>query len=531
LLVICRVESLNRRGHLISIEVELKLAAAAADLTRLTGALMALAPGSATVLHSLVTTYYDTPGLALQRAGSTLRVRDDGGGFVQTLKTADLAGADLLTRGEWEDTIAENRPDPQASNSGSRLPEGVAGDLQPLFVTEVIRETVVIEPCPGTRIEAAVDTGKIRAIGNGQSEPISEIELELESGDPVQLYDLALKLLETAPLRIETRSKSERGYRLVATAGATPPAVPAEPLALDPRIVVEEAVRRIGRACLTHMLRNEPAALAGEPEGVHQMRVAVRRLRSLLAAVKQLLPEDAHRAVGGEMAGLAAPLGPARNLDVFAAELLDPLRAEHAAEPGWDVLAAAAERARAHAHDRVDREILAPHHTATVLRLLRWFEGRGWRAAQAPDGAAWLTSPISATAPRILERRRRAVRKRSRKFARLAPRERHRLRIAVKKLRYTVELLGSVYDPRQLRRYNRRLKRVQEDLGRANDLRVAYGLVIELSRQVEPAEPIIDAAAELLAWHQRALTHGERKLRRRLRRLNRAEPFWQGQHP
>src|SRR5271169_1764540 len=475
---------------------------------------MALAPGSATVLHSLVTTYYDTPGLALQRAGSTLRVRDDGGGFVQTLKTADLAGADLLTRGEWEDTIAENRPDPQASNSGSRLPEGVAGDLQPLFVTEVIRETVVIEPCPGTRIEAAVDTGKIRAIGNGQSEPISEIELELESGDPVQLYDLALKLLETAPLRIETRSKSERGYRLVATAGATP-----------------EAVRRIGRACLTHMLRNEPAALAGEPEGVHQMRVAVRRLRSLLAAVKQLLPEDAHRAVGGEMAGLAAPLGPARNLDVFAAELLDPLRAEHAAEPGWDVLAAAAERARAHAHDRVDREILAPHHTATVLRLLRWFEGRGWRAAQAPDGAAWLTSPISATAPRILDRRRRAVRKRSRRFARLAPRERHRLRIAVKKLRYTVELLGSVYDPRQLRRYNRRLKRVQEDLGRANDLRVAYGLVIELSRQVEPAEPIIDAAAELLAWQQRALTHGERKLRRRLRRLNRAEPFWQGQHP
>src|SRR5271169_5397489 len=470
---------------------------------------MALAPGSATVLHSLVTTYYDTPGLALQRAGSTLRVRDDGGGFVQTLKTADLAGADLLTRGEWEDTIAENRPDPQASNSGSRLPEGVAGDLQPLFVTEVIRETVVIEPCPGTRIEAAVDTGKIRAIGNGQSEPISEIELELESGDPVQLYDLALKLLETAPLPIETRSKSERGYRLVATAGATPPAVPAEPLALDPRIVIEEAVRRIGRACLTHMLRNEPAALAGEPEGVHQMRVAVRRLRSLLAA----------------------PLGPARNLDVFAAELLDPLRAEHAAEPGWDVLAAAAERAREHAHDRVDREILAPHHTASVLRLLRWFEGRGWRAAQAPDGAAWLTSPISATAPRILDRRRRAVRKRSRRFARLAPRERHRLRIAVKKLRYTVELLGSVYDPRQLRRYNRRLKRVQEDLGRANDLRVAYGLVIELSRQVEPAEPIIDAAAELLAWQQRALTHGERKLRRRLRRLNRAEPFWQGQHP
>ena len=120
------------------------------------------------------------------------------------------------------------------------------------------------------------------------------------------------------------------------------------------------------------------------------------------------------------------------------------------------------------------------------------------------------------------------MRKRSRGFARLPPRERHRLRIAVKKLRYTVELLGSAYDRRDLRRYNRRLKRVQEDLGRANDLRVAYGLVIELSRRAEASEPIVDAGASLLAWHERELARGERKLRRRLRRLNRALPFWRG---
>jgi hypothetical protein len=87
-------------------------------------------------------------------------------------------------------------------------------------------------------------------------------------------------------------------------------------------------------------------------------------------------------------------------------------------------------------------------------------------------------------------------------------------------------LLGSLYDPDDLRRYNNRLKRVQEDLGHANDLRVAYGLVIQLSRQAEPAEPVVDAAAQLLAWHERALARSERKVRRRLRRLNRAEPFW-----
>ena len=511
---------------LISIEIELKLAAAAADLAALTRALVAMAPGAVTVRRTLVATYFDTPDLALKQAGSILRVRNEEGRFVQTFKTGDFDGANLLTRGEWQDTVAENRPDPHAPYSGSLLPERVAGDLHPLFVTEVVREIIVIEPCPGTRIEAAIDTGKIRAIDNGRSEPISEIELELAYGDPVALFDLALGLLETAPVRIEARSKSERGYRLVAGDQA-PPAVHAEPLSLDPRMVVEEAMRRVGRSCLTHMLRNEPAALAGQPEGVHQMRVSGRRLRSLLSAVKKLLPEDERRVIADELTELAAPLSSARNLDVFATELLCPLRVEHAAEPGWDALAAAAERARADAYVRVDKEILSLRHTRSALRLLRWFEARGWRSPQALATATPLASPIGASAAGILERRRHAVRKRGRRFSRLNASERHRLRIAVKKLRYTVELLGSLYDPDDLRRYTNRLKRVQEDLGHANDLRVAYGLVIQLSRQAEPAEPVVDAAAQLLAWHERALARSERKVRRRLRRLNRARPFWQ----
>jgi inorganic triphosphatase YgiF len=512
----------------ISIEVELKLAVAAADLAALTRALVAMMPGAVTVRRALVATYFDTSDLALRQAGSTLRLREQDGCFVQTFKTADFGGANLLARGEWQDTVAENRPDPQAPHSGPHLPEEVACNLKPLFVTEVSRETVVIEPSPETRIEAAIDTGEIRAIDNGRSEPISEIELELEYGDPTALFDLALRLLETAPVRIETRSKSERGYRLVAAA-EPPPAVHAEPPSLDPRMVIEEAMRRVGCSCLTHMLRNEPAALAGQPEGVHQMRVAVRRLRSLLSAVKKLLPEDALRPVADELAGLAAPLGPARNLDVFAGELLLPLRVAHAGgEPGWEPLAAAAERARAEAYIQVDKEILSPRHTGAALRLLRWFEGRGWRSPQGSATPAPLASPIGASAPGILDRRRRAVRKRSRRFAVLTPRERHRLRIAVKKLRYTVELLGSLYDRDDLRRYTKRLKRVQEDLGHANDLRVAYGLAVELSRHAEPPEPVVDAAAQLLAWHERALALGERKLRRQLRRLNRAEPFWRG---
>ena len=87
-----------------------------------------------------------------------------------------------------------------------------------------------------------------------------------------------------------------------------------------------------------------------------------------------------------------------------------------------------------------------------------------------PDQA--LTVAIGAIAPAVLDRRRRTVRKRSQHFRRLPAHGRHRLRIAVKKLRYAIELLDSLYDRRDARPFIKRLKRVQDKLGHANDVRV-----------------------------------------------------------
>ena len=432
-------------------------------------------------------------------------MREVEGRFVQTLKTEDPDSANLLSRGEWEDPVAGNQPDPQAPESGSRLPDEIVAALRPLFVTEVERVTVEIEPHPGTRIEAAVDHGTIRTADDSRSQPISEIELELKSGDPAAVYDLALELLETAPLRIDLQSKSERGYRLVQKNDEPPSAAAAEPVFLDAEMTLEDALQRVGRICLAHMLRSEPAALAGKIEGVHQMRVATRRLRSMLSALKKTLPEAERRWVSDEIKVLTAALGPARNLDVFATELLPPARDEAPDQPGWAELSSAAEKARAEAHRRVADEIRSPRYTVTMLRLLRWFEGRGWRrAADAmPDQA--LTVAIGAVAPAVLDRRRRTVRKRSRHFRRLPAHGRHRLRIAVKKLRYAIELLDSLYDRRDARPFIKRLKRVQDELGHANDVRVAYSLVIELGRSAAQVEPMADAGAQLLARHQRII--------------------------
>ena len=482
-----------------------------------------MAPTSASSHLRLISTYYDTPDLALKRRGLSLRVREQSGRFIQTVKTGEPGGSDLLTRGEWEDELAASAPDPHAAQSGKHLPDGIAGDLQPLFATDVTRTTLAIEPAPATRIEAAVDQGEIRAAGGG-SEPISEIELELKRGDPAALYGVALQLLDVASLRIEPRSKSERGYRLGDRAGAGPSVVHAEPVVLDPAITVEAALQEIGRACLAHLLHNEPAALARDPEGVHQIRVAVRRIRSAISAFKKLLPAADRRWVSAELSWFVDILGRARNLDVFATDLLQPARVNLSSEAGIDDLGVALERERDAAYDRVERAIYSERHAAGMLRLSRWFEAQSWRAGRAARSAL-LTSTIGELVPHLLDRRWRTVRNRSKGFGRLTARQRHKLRIAAKKLRYTIELFGSLLDQEDLRAFTKRLKRVQDDLGYANDVRVARGILPELDAGARHG-PVARAGTRLLEWHKQALAKAEPKLGRRIDRLRDAVPFW-----
>jgi CHAD domain-containing protein len=106
------------------------------------------------------------------------------------------------------------------------------------------------------------------------------------------------------------------------------------------------------------------------------------------------------------------------------------------------------------------------------------------------------------------------------------PRERHKLRIAVKKLRYTVELFGGLFGNDGLERFVGRLKRLQSDLGYANDVRVAHEFVTELFAQIEPRSAVAHAWVAVLEAHDQMLAGREQKLRRHRRRLNDAAPFW-----
>lgn len=315
---------------------------------------------------------------------------------------------------------------------------------------------------------------------------------------------------------------AERGERQLgaeAPAGCAP--VPAEPLRLAAGFGRAQALAAAGRVCLAHLRGNEPAALAGDPEGVHQMRVALRRLRAAVAALKEAMPAADRRAVRRELARLDALLAPARNLDVVLLDLLPPVRRACPGDPDLDHLAGALAWMRRAAYDRLAAELRSAGHEAAMQALARRLAGGGESAAPKPDDTT-----VGALLPALLDRRWRAVKRRSKGFRRQSPRARHRLRIAIKKLRYAIELFGGARSGGDAEALLKRLRRVQDGLGDASDVRAARAFLRRLCPGTAPQRRLARAGKRLLAWHARALAGRERTLRRELRRLRRTPRFW-----
>jgi inorganic triphosphatase YgiF len=518
-------------GRPIKVETELKLAARTSDLPAVRRALETIAASSGTAPRTLrsrlVSTYYDTPDRALARRGSTLRVRRARGKFVQTVKSEGGPDDSGLTRGEWEDRVASEAPDPRATQTGAFLSPEVAAALRPVFRTEVSRLTIPLAPAPATRIEAAIDRGRICNGNETTPEPISEVELELKSGQPTALYDVALQLLHVAPLRLERRSKAERGYRLASHATAAAKGVHADAVVLQHGMTAEAVLRRMGHACLKHLLANEDAVLAGDAEGIHQMRVSVRRLRAVLSSFAPLLPAEQQRWASNELRWFADILGESRNLDVFTGHLLRPARAALPSASEFERLALAAERHRQAVQTTVVRAVSSTHYTEALLALMRWFDGYEWCLAES----AALQQPIEMLAPVLLDRSLEQSEKRAKNFAEQSANKRHRLRIALKKLRYAAELFGSLYDAGATKQFIQRLKRLQDDLGDANDVRVAQDIVESLAPDGKRATGIAHAGRRMLAWHKHRIAKNEHELRRHLKELLEVAPFWRPCQP
>jgi inorganic triphosphatase YgiF len=298
----------------------------------------------------LASTYYDTKASSLRKAGLTLRVRQDGDSFVQTIKSLSQAGA--FDRGEWECVVAGPEPDLSAAGDtplGKLLAKRrVRKGLAARFWTEVERNVAVLAEGE-SEIEAALDVGTVRA--GRRSAPVCELELELKSGHPADLFRLAGRLAKTLPLTLSLATKSERGYSLAAGDGRQP--VKGGVPELSGAMSAGDAFAAIARSLLHPAMANVALLLATrDAEALHQTRVSLRRLRAALWFFKAVVADDTAATVEGELRWIARLLGEARDLDVFIDGRLRTESERLAGEPGLADFVSHVHDERTRAYDR-----------------------------------------------------------------------------------------------------------------------------------------------------------------------------------
>lgn len=523
---------MSRSDNQANAETELKLAASPEDFERIRHDNFVLSniAGSTKTKH-LQNIYFDTPDQKLRRKGYALRVRSDGQKLTQTLKSRADTNNSLLTRGEWEAPVKSLKPDLTLVEDQSvrdRIGLILPGDLQPIFENKVERYVGIVNASVEgkTRVlEIAFDRGEVS--GGKNSEQICEIELELLRGDTATLYDFALELSNIATVRLETQSKSDRGYAL--SQGVPPGWYKAKAVSFDPDVSVDTAMEMIFRACLGHWSTNVPAAIDGtDPEGVHQARVGLRRFRSALAVFAGFIPDDQLTWLKAGAKAAINALGPARDWDVFVDELLMPVMAS---EPSEDMAALHTEALAMRANGRAlaSAALQSSDYSRFVLSVGAWIENRGWQASSKSDRSV----PLRSLANALLSKRLRRSKKLGRGFKSLSTDARHEVRISLKKLRYASEFFRSLYDQDQSKAYIQVLSRMQDLLGHLNDVAVSERLLNDLLKQratgpqFKPIHMTVHVAAgRVQGWYAHRVSAGEADILERWNNLVTHRPFW-----
>ena len=509
------------------LETELKFQIDEACAARL---IERLALGSAARRRRLRTVYYDTPEGALAAAGFVLRVRDDGRTHVQTVKQASLDGG-ALRRGEWETPAEGEALDLKAAARTPLKPwlkVATVAALGPMFVVDVERAKCDLRRTGGV-VEVALDRGEVRTGGRGS--PIHELELELKSGPAQVLFDLARELIAEFPLNLAFISKAERGRLLLAQddgAVAHP-----RPAVLKADFSAAHAFRIIANGALEQAVSN--AALLREGRGaeaLHQTRVGLRRLRSALTLFRPMLADSRFDGVNAALRWLAKSLDDARDLDVFLAAAFRPTPADGADEPGFDAFVAALRAARAKAYEQALAAIDSDRCRLLFLDTLAWIDTGPWTESRALDVVHWRTRSIRALADELLQDRWRRLVKKGRKLEKLSPADRHKLRIAGKRLRYAAGFFSSLYPVKAQKRFTKAAAELQDALGALTDIAAGRTLVERVTLALgdplasSDAPPPAFAAGRLTGHREADEARALKAALKAFKRFEAVEPFW-----
>jgi inorganic triphosphatase YgiF len=466
-------------------ETELKLALPeSAQRAFLRHPLLKTASGKRTA--QLDNIYYDTPDLALRKSGIAVRLRRQGRVWLQTVKCAGSSAGGLSSRPEWETPYGGQFDFSLVDDDAIRArleKRGVPSRLTPLFETSFRRTTWTFGG-----VLLMFDRGWIAS--GGRREAISELELELAGGNVSELFALADALAERLPLMPAPLSKAERGFRLRQGAPAAP--VKATEIPLDPAMPPQAAFRVVALSCLEQMQQNHAGAIGSDdPEYIHQLRVATRRLRASLRLFAPVVPIGLAEALLPPLREMMTLLGKARDMDVLLAEICAPVIAALPAEPRLAALAG----------------VITDRRHAARRNAIHHLESREFGRAMVniamllhvphPERAGESESTQDFSIARL-----RGLRRKVRALAQQAqlddPTTLHALRIGIKRLRYALEFFSSLAHGKTQRRQATWLAEIQGTLGELNDLANAGQLLMDCA---DSDERLREAVTLIAGWH------------------------------
>jgi CHAD domain-containing protein len=298
------------------------------------------------------------------------------------------------------------------------------------------------------------------------------------------------------------------------------PVVNARPLQLDRNMYLKDVFHAALGECCTHIEANiAPVVQDRDVEGLHQLRVGLRRLNIALASFGRT---PAREALRSQAKIFFAAAGTARDLDVFLAELFEPVVAELNGQDGFAVLRQRAEQLRVRAWDGAVAQVSSA--------AFKTFLDEAAAAADQWDDLLMPQVPVVSHAPLLLDGHLARVGKRGRGLKPAEHDRSHRLRIALKKLRYTSEFFATLYEEKPVRRYLKQLKQFQDLLGALNDaaqVRAVLGRLMMEATTSAPEQAELSFAAGLInGWHHARASDFSHKSRKRWRSFKRSQPFW-----
>ncbi|KZM51048.1 CYTH and CHAD domain-containing protein [Labrenzia sp. OB1] len=489
------------------IELKLELDPTEQDALKSAGTIEGFTAGRA-VTRTLQSIYFDTPDQALRKAKISLRVRKTGRSWVQTAKIGTGVMAGLSTAVEAEHPVSTRALDfsvIEDANVRKILAETI-GDapLGECFETVMKRTTrQLTRDIDGAQIELALDTGNILA-GSG-SQPLTELEMELKSGPGLAVFEAAKALLKDTPFRFSPFSKAERGYRFaegITTAESAP--YFAGPVEFASGISAELAFRDVLRSCLTQIAENRLVVLSSDnPEGPHQLRVGLRRLRSAFRLFRPILNPVTLIPLDEMARKIATEAGALRDLDVLIEEIVAPLATRAPESLSFDALLENLNATRG----RDTRHTLEVHLESAevngfLLDLAAYTEGRGWLDPENFTQTEKLAQPVEDFADKALARQWKKVLTYGKRLEDLSIPERHEMRKVMKKMRYGIEFFGCLYPKDKVKPFLKRMKKLQDIFGYLNDVAMAERLPQAYTASGPQAEAARQAIGFVIGWHE-----------------------------